>query len=221
MHAAEHRNSQFGALRGGVLGDAPGLGKTITMLALITATAGQRPVSPADFWDEASMVEGWAALRQNPEFRRDLLLTLKPVQAYARKTMHAANALPWKGGEFPTIQHLERAVRSEVADNTRAEPWRRSSLELFRQNMVELRAGLDPRRCTTTHYDCKCCARPPGPSIAPCPPSPHHLTTPQNLTTASQEHGQHATAARPPTTAHHCPPPLTTAHHLPPPQPDF
>ena len=71
--------------------------------------------------------------------------------------MAAVNALPWKGNEFPTIQHLERHVRAEMAETTRR---RRAdnrdtmldlmvmegAMERFRMSMVELRAGLDPRR---------------------------------------------------------------------------
>jgi hypothetical protein len=57
----------FGALRGGVLGDAPGLGKTITTLALISSTAGRRPVNPPEFWDTTGIDEGWRAFRTNPE----------------------------------------------------------------------------------------------------------------------------------------------------------
>ena len=36
----------FGAMRGGIFGDAPGLGKTVTALALIVSTAGTRAVDP-------------------------------------------------------------------------------------------------------------------------------------------------------------------------------
>ena len=51
MHRAENNKTAFGALRGGILGDAPGLGKTITMLALISSTSGMRPVEPKEFYD--------------------------------------------------------------------------------------------------------------------------------------------------------------------------
>jgi len=49
MHRLETRESHYGALRGGLLADAPGLGKTITMLGLIVSTAGQRPQTPKEF----------------------------------------------------------------------------------------------------------------------------------------------------------------------------
>ena len=57
MHKVENNNTTFGALRGGILGDAPGLGKTITMLALIASTSGLRPVEPKEFYDSESIDE--------------------------------------------------------------------------------------------------------------------------------------------------------------------
>lgn len=70
----------FGALRGGVLGDAPGLGKTITTLALISSTAGRRPVNPPEFWDTTGIHQGWRAFRTNPEARTEVLRCLKPIR---------------------------------------------------------------------------------------------------------------------------------------------
>lgn len=43
---------RFGQLRGGLLADEPGLGKTVTMIALILSTWGTLPKTPAGFWDE-------------------------------------------------------------------------------------------------------------------------------------------------------------------------
>lgn len=43
MKLLENKSKEFGALRGGIFADDPGLGKTITSLALITSTAGQLP----------------------------------------------------------------------------------------------------------------------------------------------------------------------------------
>ena len=43
MKSLENSSKEFGALRGGIFADDPGLGKTITSLALITSTAGKLP----------------------------------------------------------------------------------------------------------------------------------------------------------------------------------
>ena len=43
---AESRNVGFGEMRGGIFGDAPGLGKTVTALALIVSTSGVRAQDP-------------------------------------------------------------------------------------------------------------------------------------------------------------------------------
>ena len=73
MHIAENKNTAFGALRGGILGDAPALGKTITMLSLIASTAGLRPVEPKEFYDTESIDEHWKLMRTNPVFRPEIL----------------------------------------------------------------------------------------------------------------------------------------------------
>ena len=44
---------RFGELRGGILADDPGLGKTVTMLALMVRSAGCAPAVPAEFWGRA------------------------------------------------------------------------------------------------------------------------------------------------------------------------
>ena len=65
LHQAENQSTEFGALRGGILGDAPGLGKTITMLALITNTAGKRPRPPPDDFTPQQLQEGWQDARDS------------------------------------------------------------------------------------------------------------------------------------------------------------
>ena len=48
-------NWRFGQIRGGVLADDPGLGKTVTMIALILRTVGTRPTLPSEFWDSGAI----------------------------------------------------------------------------------------------------------------------------------------------------------------------
>lgn len=60
----ETRTTEFDALRGGIFADEPGLGKTVTVLALITATLGRLPNQPAQFWDRELIEEQWTRLPQ-------------------------------------------------------------------------------------------------------------------------------------------------------------
>ncbi|KAL7522106.1 hypothetical protein ACHAWX_006795 [Stephanocyclus meneghinianus] len=78
MHLAENSsaNLAFGSLRGGILGDAPGLGKTITMLALICSTAGLKPVDPPEFYNSTRIQEHWEMMRGNVVFREEHRLDL-------------------------------------------------------------------------------------------------------------------------------------------------
>jgi hypothetical protein len=54
--------TKFGALCGDVLGDALGLGKKITMLALVCSTAGARPMLPPAFWNHDTIQDSWLIL---------------------------------------------------------------------------------------------------------------------------------------------------------------
>jgi hypothetical protein len=63
MLQIENRTTEFGDLRGGIFGDEPGLGKTVTTLALIAATAGAKPQQPAVFWNRESIEEHWQMMR--------------------------------------------------------------------------------------------------------------------------------------------------------------
>ena len=53
----------------GVLADDPGLGKTVTMLALIAHTAGTLPRTPREFYNPAQLEREWAGARCNPQVR--------------------------------------------------------------------------------------------------------------------------------------------------------
>ena len=83
MAAAEDPpNWCFGELRGGILADDPGCGKSVTMLALIVASSGVQPQPPPEFWDPNRIREGWAHLRYNRIAKQQLtpLLNRVPVR---------------------------------------------------------------------------------------------------------------------------------------------
>lgn len=67
MTEIENRDQTFGALRGGVFADEPGLGKTVTALALISSSVGTMPTSPALFWDDKKISEAWLHLKSQHE----------------------------------------------------------------------------------------------------------------------------------------------------------
>jgi len=140
MHRAENSNPHFGALRGGILADAPGLGKTITMLALITSTAGQRPRSPPEFWNSEQIAEAWRALSQHNGYYRDMMKVIKPFRPYymlyPRLKEHVLP--PFPQDRFPTIRDFELYVKRTMRPYaTNAE------LELFRQNLTNFKSGMD------------------------------------------------------------------------------
>ena len=175
MHAAEDPPGwSFGELRGGILADDPGLGKTVTVLALVVHSAGCLPALPEEFWG-VSASEGWDALRDNPAARQQLLPILNHLRrqceahdlfaydAAARARFYGSfGALlrfqdhgPRPGAQFETIEGFEATLRvcmSAALDAYAA--WRpRASQAAFRRGLMEpvrcgvnrVRAGLDKR----------------------------------------------------------------------------
>jgi len=159
MHRAENTHTEFGALRGGILGDAPGLGKTITMLAQIASTAGCKPTQPAEFFDEDSIDEHWKVMRINPVFRMEILRAMKPLRDWVAdqtaaqddgpgaarlarmyKNLETYVSPPYDDGRLPTLLSFERYVRTTLAQYI---PF--DLLELFRRNVNAFKAGLDKR----------------------------------------------------------------------------
>jgi hypothetical protein len=145
MHRAENSSKGYGALRGGILGDAPGLGKTITLLALLCSTSGVRPIAPPEFWDSRRVDEGWDHLRTNPESRQSVRNTLKPLLWNHASAQRIAQVMeyvspPYTDDRLPTLLSFERYVVKEL------KPYVPSSmLDLFRTNLMDLKAGLDKR----------------------------------------------------------------------------
>ena len=152
MHRLENSSRDHGALRGGILGDAPGLGKTVSVLALISSTAALRPVAPVQFW--GGVEEGWERLRSNQEAASTLLQALRPVrtwvQANARsiddrsvstfREMQRYITPPYRDGRFYTITELELYVNRSLKHFVPT-----FILEIFRQNLLNVKAGLDKR----------------------------------------------------------------------------
>lgn len=142
MYKAENNNTTFGALRGGILGDAPGLGKTITMLSLIAQTSGLRPVEPKEFYDNESIDEHWKLMRTNPVFREEILRALRPFRDSRGLYDQLADYVspPYTDDRFPTLASFEQYVNSEMR---RVAP--QSQLDLFRRSVITFKAGLDKR----------------------------------------------------------------------------
>jgi SNF2 family DNA or RNA helicase len=142
MHKAENNHVSFGSLRGGILGDAPGLGKTITMLSLIVNTAGLRPVEPEEFYDNQSIAEHWKLMRVNPVFRTEILKSIKPLRGASNYDELARYVSPpfLDDDRFPTLSSFERHVNRQMANKVP-----RAQLDLFRRNVILFKAGLDKR----------------------------------------------------------------------------
>ena len=142
MNRAENNSNKFGALRGGILGDAPGLGKTITMLSLIVNTAGLKCVEPEEFYDRESIDEHWKLMRVNPVFRTEILKSIKPLREVSNYDEIARYVSPpfLSDDRFPTLSSFERYINQQMAN--RAHP---ADLDLFRRNVNNFKAGLDKR----------------------------------------------------------------------------
>ena len=128
----------------GILGDAPGLGKTITMLSLIASTGGCKPIEPEEFYNNADIDEQWKIMRINPVFRTEILKSLKPIRHSLdpgdRVFIKLADYVspPFRDGRLATIQDFEAIVfavmRSRVPQ---------ASLYHFRRNVNAFKAGFD------------------------------------------------------------------------------
>ena len=154
MHAAEHPAGwEFGQMRGGILGDDPGLGKTVTMLALIVSTIGVPPERPRVFWDAT----GWPALRTNPTGLQQLLkLTnyLRTVSPHHPKLWKLAAFANRAGAaaDYPTIEEFDSDVEEVVGAVIASRGGHEASIEAIRSvrepvrlHMIAVREGLDPR----------------------------------------------------------------------------
>jgi len=159
MTQAENYTEEFGKLRGGIIADAPGLGKTVTMLALIVSTAGKMPIEPSAFWDTRAMEEIWAEGGGSSEgnyrrVERALRDTLKnsELRWYPKQLTAETFHDRFKAGDFPTLFSLEHAFREQIrvvtaqtADPQHGEMLRQS----FRRSMISAKASMDKRSRAT------------------------------------------------------------------------
>ena len=111
----------FGTLRGGILADSPGLGKTISMLALITTTSGVMPKCPPALYDPAIIDEAWRGHAGNIESLVRPALNglmrsmgfITPLLTYIfEKQIYESTFLT----VCPTINHFEKYVTQTVKD---------------------------------------------------------------------------------------------------------
>lgn len=124
---------RFGELRGGILADDPGLGKTVTLMGLILQSVGAMPATPAEFWDMHAIHTGWSALRHN-RIAKQQLLPLLNAWAKAEETEASgarAECVAFADGDapgdaFPTLTSFESVVtRGVTHDPSLAEHARR------------------------------------------------------------------------------------------------
>jgi hypothetical protein len=105
MLAIENNSSEFGTLRGGIFADEPGLGKTVTILALITATMGILPKKPPSFHFKREILETqWKQL--NPTVKEAMLL---PVLSSLMKN----SSYYWRTG-IPGLKEISRQLTKDT-----------------------------------------------------------------------------------------------------------
>ena len=157
MRRLETRPGGFGTLRGGVLGDAPGLGKTVTVLALALASAGELPQPPTAFWDGEAVDAAFKALRHlEMELRREILTGLRPLLAhrdsFARGSTAWAQADALLRGatppfDFASPRALEAHLRGGAGKLAHLTPAERDEVRLeFAYGMALVRCRLDSKR---------------------------------------------------------------------------
>ena len=157
MRRLECATTTFGGLRGGVLADAPGLGKTVTVLALALATAGELPAAPEAFWDRGAVDAAFAALAKdglalNKEVLAGLRGLLDHRDRFRRATapFREADALLQAATppfHFRTVGALEARVRRGAGSVKTMTPAARDDLRLdFAHAMAIMRCRLDGKR---------------------------------------------------------------------------
>ena len=146
MHQLENptEEAQFGHLRGGILGDAPGLGKTVTTLALIASTAGKRPLKPEWNVDPDKVRQGWRDLVGNAAYEYDLNIAMKPIREWTQILFQRGQLFCKILGNSVSLgdfSHCLAFVRHVKQSLRRISPLDR--IEHFAENMDSLASRLD------------------------------------------------------------------------------
>lgn len=157
MRAAEHGTEAYGALRGGILADAPGLGKSVTVLAHILASAGEMPKAACEFWDAGAVAESWRSLSRTSAGRLSLWPDVnKGVRALVAYRDRCRRSDEWSAvnavveaakdlSRFETPDSLELYVRTSLA-RLRVTPGERASIAGdLHQAVAIAKARLDRR----------------------------------------------------------------------------
>ncbi len=152
MHKMENSNTAFGSLRGGVLGDAPGLGKTVSTLALISSTSGKRPINPPEFWESVGTAE-WLAYSSNPMAREEILKCIAPIRNYMTKEEKMDVSPPFAKNRFPTMKSFEVYLKRILRGNRTHPRITLAQWELVRQKLLDLRIGMDSRNRRLLHSE--------------------------------------------------------------------
>lgn len=117
MTEMENRDTRFGILRGGILADEPGLGKTVTIISLCLSTAGLLPKQPECIWDQASLQQSWMELAAAGtlviDLRKLLVKVMKDSQAsYLREIL-----LKVDGKKFPYLSLSDFETDGKIRNN--------------------------------------------------------------------------------------------------------
>mmetsp|Transcript_47799 Transcript_47799/g.94636 ORF Transcript_47799/g.94636 Transcript_47799/m.94636 type:complete len:1169 (-) Transcript_47799:69-3575(-) len=146
MTQIENSSNDFGALRGGIFGDEPGLGKTVTTLALISSTAGLLPQKPGAFWNRETINEHWQAKRGHFEaFLGPMLNSLQKMRAMGKFESPGIHHLRRNIEQYCTsIREFETQVKSIIKAEVSNPKSCSMVLNHFREHMIHIREGLDP-----------------------------------------------------------------------------
>ena len=142
MTSAENKNTEFGSLRGGILADAPGLGKTVTAISLVLSTAGTVPKEPRSLMLPNDLETEW--IQRTPKANFDMIekAVIKTVKQSEFKVFpYLLSSVCIKGwfdrGECNTLRAFESKVRSVIRYLTAHNPRHGEILRhSFRMNML-------------------------------------------------------------------------------------
>ena len=154
----ETRVDDFGALRGGIFADAPGLGKTVTVMALIVNSAGTLPKEPTLPFSELQAEEQWHYM--DMEFRhvvarQSLYEAIKSCVHQLIMPPELENLKPlFLEGKFPTIKSFVSYVKERIRRYALGHPVQEATLlHAFRRSVMSMKEGLDKKQRAVRHSD--------------------------------------------------------------------